>query len=108
MNREQKRAMQRAGQLNADGTQATTTKDRRAPAQSVKAERTKPAEFVREVRGELRKVTWPTRAEVIRLSTIVLVALVVFTAFVFGFDWLFGEFFSWLLQTGRTATTSGG
>ena len=43
-------------------------------------------EFVREVRAELKKVSWPTQPEVIRYSTIVLVALVVFTAFVFVVD----------------------
>lgn len=102
MNREQKRAMQRAGQLNADGSQATT-RDRRAPAQRLKSERTKPAEFVREVRGELRKVNWPTRDEVVRLSIVVLVALVLFTALVFGVDYLFGELFRILLDSG-TAT----
>jgi preprotein translocase subunit SecE len=99
MNREQKRAMQRAGQLNADGSQATA-RDRRAPAQRLKTERTKPAEFVREVRGELRKVNWPTRDEVIRLSIVVLVALVLFTALIFGVDFLFGEFFRILLDSG--------
>lgn len=99
MNREQKRAMQRAGQLNADGSQVTS-RDRKAPAQRLRTERTKPAEFVREVRGELRKVSWPTRDEVIRYSTIVLVALVVFTGLVFAVDLLFGELFRLLLDTG--------
>ncbi len=102
MNREQKRAMQKAGQLNEDGSQAAPSRERKAaPAQSVKSERTKPTEFVREVRAELRKVTWPTRPEVIRLSTIVLIALVVFAGFVMGLDTLFSEFFRWLLSTGR-------
>ncbi|MCZ7628239.1 MAG: preprotein translocase subunit SecE [Microthrixaceae bacterium] len=67
----------------------------------MRSERTKPAQFVREVRAELRKVTWPTRDEVIRLSIVVLVTLVVFTALVFGLDTLFAEFFRWLLSTGR-------
>jgi preprotein translocase subunit SecE len=102
MNREQKRAMQKAGQLNEDGSQAAPSRERKAaPSQSVKAERTKPTEFIREVRAELRKVTWPTRPEVIRLSTIVLIALVFFAALVFGLDTLFAEFFRWLLSTGR-------
>lgn len=102
MNREQKRAMQKAGQLNADGSQAAPSRERRAaPAQGVKSERTKPAQFIREVRGELRKVTWPTRDEVVRLSTIVLIALVVVTAAVFLLDTAFAEFFRWLLSTGR-------
>ena len=92
MNREQKRAAQRAGQLNADGSQVAV-KDRRAPSKSLKTERTKPMEFLREVRAELKKVAWPTREEVIRYSIIVLVALVVFTLFVFGVDYVFEWFF---------------
>ncbi len=111
MNREQKRALQKAGQLNEDGSQASPNRDRRSPSQNVKSERTKPAEFVREVRGELRKVTWPTRPEVTRLSLVVLITLVVFVAAVFGVDSLFAEFFSWLMQTGRETslgTVSGG
>ncbi len=92
MNREQKRAAQKAGQVAADGSQ-TAVRDRRAPAKSLKTERTKPGEFVREVRAELKKVSWPTRPEVIRYSVIVFVALVVFTAFVFGVDYLFEWFF---------------
>ena len=103
MNREQKRAAPRAGQLDADGS-PTTTRDRRAPAQRLKSERTGPAEFVREVRAELRKVAWPTREEVIRYSTIVLVALLVFTAFVFSVDFVFGEFFRVLLDPGNATS----
>ena len=106
MNREQKRAMQRAGQVDADGSQVTT-RDRKAPAQRVKAERTRPAEFIREVRAELKKVSWPTRPEVIRYSMIVLVALVVFTAFVFVVDLAFGELFRLLLDSGSSTKAAG-
>lgn len=95
MNREQKRAAQRAGQVDADGS-PTTTRDRRAPAQRLKSERTKPRDFVREVRGELKKVAWPTRDEVLRYSLIVLVALVVFTALVFGLDFVFERMFRFI------------
>jgi preprotein translocase subunit SecE len=107
MNREQKRAMQRAGQLNEDGSQATN-RDRRAPAQRIKQERTKPVEFMREVRAELKKVSWPTRPEVLRYTIIVLVALAVFTGFVFGIDYLFGEVFRALLDTGASSTGAAG
>ena len=100
MNREQKRAAQKSGQVNADGSQAAP-QNRKAAAQSVKQERTKPAQFIREVRGELRKVTWPTRDEVIRLSIIVIVALVVMTVLIFLLDTAFAEFFRALLSTGR-------
>lgn len=112
MNREQKRAAQRAGQVNADGSPATV-RDRRAPAQRLKTERTKPADFLREVRGELRKVAWPTRDEVLRYSLIVLVALVIFTSLVFGLDYLFERFFHFVTAPdagalGAGAATMGG
>ncbi len=103
MNREQKRAAQRAGQLNEDGSQAAPKRDRKAPAQSIKSERTRPTEFLREVRSELKKVTWPTRPEVVRLSIIVLIALVVFMTAVFLLDAVFAELFRTLLSTGREA-----
>ena len=90
MNRQQKRMLQRQGQLGADG--APAAKKRQAPpAPRPKEERTSPLEFVREVRGELRKVAWPTRPEVVNYSIIVLVAVVILTAYVAALDYGFGE-----------------
>ena len=64
----------------------------RATRRRARPRRSAPApQFVKEVRGELRKVAWPTRAETINYSLIVLVTLVVMTAFIFGLDWVFGE-----------------
>ncbi len=86
MNREQKRALQRAGQINEDGSPASS-KDRRSGAQQrVREQRTSPAQFVREVRAEMRKVMWPTREETIRYSIIVAIAIVILGAFVFLVD----------------------
>ena len=48
-------------------------------------------QFLREVRGELRKVAWPTRPEVVNYSIIVLAAVVVLTAYVAALDYGFGE-----------------
>ncbi|MFM7069270.1 MAG: preprotein translocase subunit SecE [Actinomycetes bacterium] len=105
MNREQKRAMQKAGQVGADGAPTAAPRDRRAAAQQrVQGERTKPLEFVREVRAEMRKVSWPNRQEVIRYSIIVLVALAVFTALVFVLDIAFGDLFKNLFDTGTKST----
>lgn len=101
MNREQKRAAQRAGQVNADGS-PVSTRERRAPAQQrLNQERTKPRQFVREVRGEMKKVNWPTREVVIRYSIIVLVSLVIFTLFVFGADYLFEKIFHFIINPGK-------
>ena len=90
MNRQQKRMLQRQGQLGTDGAPAAR-KRQAPPAPRPKEERTRPGEFVREVRGELRKVAWPTRAEVVNYSIIVLVAVVLLTAYVAALDYGFGE-----------------
>lgn len=90
MNRQQKRMLQRQGQLGSDG--APVARKRTAPpAPKPKEERTTPAQFLREVRGELRKVAWPTRAEVVNYSIIVLVAVVILTTYVAVLDYGFGE-----------------
>jgi preprotein translocase subunit SecE len=90
MNRQQKRMLQRQGQLGSDG--APVARKRSAPpAPKPKEERTTPAQFLREVRGELRKVAWPTRAEVVNYSIIAFVAVVVLTAYVAVLDYGFGE-----------------
>jgi preprotein translocase subunit SecE len=92
MNRQQKRMLQRQGQLGADGEpQARRRTATPPPAPKAKEERTTPIQFVREVRGELRKVAWPTRAEVVNYSIIVLVAVVLLTAYVAALDYGFGD-----------------
>ena len=94
MNREQKRMLQRQGELGPDGEAARPSKDaqqRRAQAARAPRERVGPRQFTREVRGELRKVAWPTRDEVVRYSGIVLFTLVLLTAFIFGLDWAFAK-----------------
>ena len=93
MNRETKRMLQRQGQeVTADGQIAPTRAERRGPtATAPHRERTRPTQFVKEVRAELRKVAWATREELVRYSTIVLITLIVVTALIFGLDWLFAQ-----------------
>ena len=91
MNRETRRMLQKQGSMTADGT---PTRERRAapvPRPQERDKRSSPLQFIREVRGELRKVVWPTRSEVINYSIIVLVALIILTAFVAAQDW----FWNW-------------
>ena len=61
----------------------------KAAGAPTKRERTKPRQFVKEVIGELKKVAWPTRQEVIAYSIVVLVAVVVVTTIIFGMDYVF-------------------
>jgi len=94
MNRQTKRMLQRQGSLNAEGAPAAPPdRDRRQAAAAAaaqrkagKRERTSPLGFLRDVRGELRRVAWPSRAEVVNYSTIVLVTLVVLVSLVFVLD----------------------
>lgn len=46
---------------------------------------------MREVRAELRKVSWPTRSEVVNYSIVVLVVVTLVTAFIGLLDFGFGE-----------------
>lgn len=62
----------------------------------IKRQRTKPAQFLREVRGELKRVSWPSRSEVLSYSLVVLVAVTLLTLYVFGLDQLFGQFVLWI------------
>jgi preprotein translocase subunit SecE len=90
MNRQTKRQLQRQGQLGADG--APAARKRPAPqAPRPSEERTSPAQFLREVRGEMRKVAWPTRSEVINYSIIVLFTVVILTTYIALLDTAFGE-----------------
>lgn len=51
-------------------------------------ERTPPAQFLREVRAELKKVAWPNRREVASYTLVVVITTAALTAFVFGLDWV--------------------
>lgn len=45
-------------------------------------------QFLREVRGELRKVAWPSRPEVVSYTITVLVVTAFLTVLVWGMDWV--------------------
>lgn len=53
--------------------------------------RTAPGEFLREVRGELRKVAWPNRQEVSNYTVVVIVATAALMGIVFVMDFFFGR-----------------
>ena len=49
---------------------------------------TTPTNFLREVRDELKKVVWPTRQEVIRLTGVVIIVSVGVGIFLGGTDFI--------------------
>jgi len=86
--------MQRAGQLAADGT--PVRERREPPTRQQRGERVGPVQFVNEVRSEMKKVAWPTRAETLRLSLIVFIAILILGVFIFLIDLGFGQFTEFL------------
>ncbi len=54
-------------------------------------QRTAPRQFLREVRGELRKVAWPSRKELISYSIVVLVSVSLITLYITALDQVFGS-----------------
>ena len=96
LNRQQKRAMQKMGEVNEQG--APIRQARPTVAAQVAKERVGPFQYIREVRDEMRKVAWPKFPEVRRYSIIVLVTVVIVTAFVGGLDAEFGILSGWLYK----------
>ena len=90
MNRQQKRMLQKQGEVDADGEPVRAR--RQQPGAAPPQERTSPMQFLREVRGELRKVAWPSRPETVNYSIVVLFTIVVLGAIIYGLDWLFSTF----------------
>ena len=88
MNREQKSLLQRQGEVDADGE---PIRQRREQSSHQAEERTSVAQFSREVRAELRKVAWPSRAETANYATVVVVTIIAVTAIVAGLDWVFSN-----------------
>jgi preprotein translocase subunit SecE len=101
VNRQQRRLLQRQGEVTDDGQPQTATTEpatTEAPeprtARPVAAPangRTSPRQFLHEVNVELRKVAWPTRAETTNYAVVVFVALVFVGALIFGLDLLFSS-----------------
>ncbi len=50
---------------------------------------TTPVNFIKEVKDELKKVVWPTRSEVIRLTTIVIIVSLIVGLFLGLMDYIF-------------------
>ncbi|MFD0773767.1 preprotein translocase subunit SecE [Streptomonospora algeriensis] len=58
--------------------------------------RTGPVTFTKQVVGELRKVRWPTRRELITYTIVVIVFVLIMVGYVSLLDFGFGEAVTWL------------
>ncbi|MEX0789989.1 MAG: preprotein translocase subunit SecE [Actinomycetota bacterium] len=79
VNREMKRAMKKR--------EGAADRLKRAPT-APSRKRTKPLTFLKEVKGELTRVAWPTRPEVITYSVVVLVTVIFFMVVIAGIDYV--------------------
>ena len=52
--------------------------------------------FLREVRGEINKVTWPKRKEVRGTTIVVLITVVIFGVYLWFVDIVMGRVLTWL------------
>jgi preprotein translocase subunit SecE len=62
--------------------------------------KTSPGEFVRQVRSETAKVTWPSRKEVVQTTILVLIMTTILAIFFLGVDQLLGRGVRFLLGLG--------
>ncbi len=104
MNRQQRRYLQRQGQMDSDGNPIATRRDSRPVA----SERVTPLEYLREVRAEMGRVMWPTRREVMNYTIVVLLTLAVVTGLVALLDFLFAEGLIGLLNINEDAGATAG
>jgi len=94
VNRQTKRMMAKQG---SDKPRAPERKAA-APQKEGTRERVGAKQYLSEVKGELKKVAWPTKKEVVNSTLIVLIAVVVMTTLIFGFDYLSGKFVLFLFD----------
>ena len=72
------------------GSDRPTAPDKRRAAPNPKTERTTPRLYLREVQGEMKRVAWPPRAEIMNSTVIVIIGVIVMTTLIFLFDWFAG------------------
>ena len=65
--------------------------------------KTTPAQFVREVRQELSKVTWPTRKETILTTVMVFIITILAAIFFLVSDAILSHVVNWVLKLGVTS-----
>lgn len=63
--------------------------------------KTSPGEFVRQVRQETRKVTWPTRRETMITTVMVFILTAILSVFFLGVDWVLASIVQLLLNLGQ-------
>ena len=67
---------------------------------NIEKKKTNPAQFVRQVRQEMQKVTWPERKDIFISSAIVILLVVVFSLFFLITDQIWSKGLQWIIEKG--------
>ncbi|HET8740075.1 MAG TPA: preprotein translocase subunit SecE [Acidimicrobiia bacterium] len=94
---ERRRKKERDGQSQAQ-RKAAAMQSRAAEPRERKSFFARVRDYLHEVRVELRKVTWPTRDQMIAFTSVTMITTVVLTAVIFAFDVAAKEFVLWLVE----------
>lgn len=94
---ERRRKKEQAGQSRAQ-RKAAALQSRASDSGERKSFFARIRDYLHEVRVELRKVTWPTREQMIAFTSVTLITSVALTAVIFGFDVAAKEFVLWLVE----------
>ncbi|WP_067964531.1 preprotein translocase subunit SecE [Nocardiopsis trehalosi] len=82
-----------------------TQTDADAKPEKERKRRTGPVTFTKQVVGELRKVRWPTRRELLTYTVVVIVFVVIMVGYISLLDFGFGEAVTWVYgQLGAPST----
>ena len=74
------------------------------PAESIKTWAQNAKQFYADVRSEMKKVSWPSRQEVVGTTIVVIVAVFFFGLYLGAVDQLLGLGMSWVLRHFGVAT----
>ena len=67
---------------------------------NLEKKKTSPAKFVRQVRQEMQKVTWPERKDTFISSAIVILLIVLFSLFFLVTDQIWSKGLQWIIEKG--------
>ena len=67
---------------------------------NIEKKKTNPAQFVRQVRQEMQKVTWPERKDTFISSAIVILLVVLFSLFFLVTDQIWSKGLQWIIEKG--------
>lgn len=73
------------------------TKEKKTSDKSKKKKQNRIVKWFKDLKSEFKKVTWPTKKKVINNTSVVLVTMVIASAFVGGLDYGLLKLFSFIL-----------